>query len=208
MAYGLQIFRNDGSLWISPDVTPLNFMGKVRFSNGVVNTGIPSNKSLMFFVRHDGPHGAGIFIPSNSGGSWIITVTYANYSGDIYLFSNHVKSQHGWGVAVYNSAQEMVWNTDMRPLQVFRLNNPQGINQNAAFTVAAGRPVAVNPGICSTWIAPIDPAAGIFLTGAMAAGAYGDTVYGTRINGRQQGGGVPAWRYKDKFICIDTSLYP
>jgi len=208
MAYGLKIYRPDGSLWISPDVTPLNYMGRIGFGNGTYNTGIPSNKSLMFFARHDAPHGAGLFVPNNSGATWVITVTNAAAGGQLYLFSNHVINQHGYGVAVFNAAGEMVWNTDMRPLQVFRIANPQGVNMNGAFEVPVGVQVAVNPGVCSTWIAPIDPAAGIYLTGAMLAGAYGSTIYGTRINGDQTGGGMPVWRYKDEFIYIDVSKYP
>ncbi|XTZ40280.1 hypothetical protein ACQYRI_10120 [Salmonella enterica] len=208
MGYGLKIYRNDGSLWISPDVTPLNYMGKIAFGNGPYATNVPSNKALMIFVRHNGPDGAGLFIPNNSGSIWTIAVTNANYGGLIYLFSNTVLNEHGYGIAVYGPTGEMTWNTDMLPLQVFRVTNPSPVNQQGSFYVSTGVQVAVNPGVCSTWTAPIDPSAHIFLTGAMAAGAYGDRVYGTRIDGRQVSGGSPAYRYKDQFICIDTSKYP
>lgn len=208
MAYGLQIFRDDGSLWISPDVTPLNYMGKISFANGTVDTGISSSKSLMFFVRHNGPDGAGTFIPNNSGSTWEITITGSNYSGLIYLFSNTVKSQSGYGVAVYNSSGEMTWNTDMLPLQVLKVNNPYGVTQTGSFTVSAGVPVAVNPGICSTWLAVLNPSAGQYIIGAIAAGAYGNTIYGTRIGGEEIVGQRPVYRYKEVFLCIDVSKYP
>lgn len=50
MAYGLQIFRDDGSLWMSPDVTPMNFIKKIRFNagSGELATGIPEGKSIAF----------------------------------------------------------------------------------------------------------------------------------------------------------------
>ncbi len=206
MSYGLQIFRSDGSVWINPDVTPLNYMGKISFTNGTVDTGIPSSKSLMFFVQHSGANGAGTFLPNNTGSTWKIVVEDANYGGQIYLFSNSVKNQTGYGIAVYNSAGEMTWNTDMLPLQVIKIANPYGVNQTSSFTIAAGVSVAVNPGICSTWLATTG--SGSYLVGAMVAGAYGTSIYGTRISGVSATGPIPAYQYKANFLCIDVSLYP
>lgn len=208
MSYGLQFFRSDGSLWISPDVTPLNYIGKISYGGvGSFTTSIPSNKNLMLFVRNSSANAASRITTTISGGVWIINVIQSNSGGEIYLFSNMVTTTSGWGVAVYNTSGEMVWNTDMRPLQIFTVGNPYGVSQNGNYSIETGVQVAVAPGVCSTYIAMLDPGANVYLWGAISAGAYGSAIYGVRTSGIQVNGQQRTWKYKELFLCIDVSLY-
>lgn len=210
MAYGLQIFRDDGSLWMSPDVTPINYIGNLRYGGtGALVTSVPSYKTLMVFIRNDAAAAGTRITLNNSGATWVINIIQTESSGFIYLFSNMVTSTSGWGVAVYNGAGEMVWNTDMLPLQFFTVPNPYGIDQTGSFAIQTGIQLAVAPGICSTWLAPLDPGAGKYLWGEIHAGANGSVIYGVRSNGIEvTGQGVPRWKYKESFLCIDVTRYP
>ncbi|HCD3187927.1 TPA: hypothetical protein NBM92_002225 [Klebsiella oxytoca] len=209
MAYGLQIFRDDGSLWMSPDVTPMNFIKKIRFNagSGELATGIPEGKSIAFFVRHDQEHGRGLFSQIKNGGQWNIKYKDARVAGYLYIFANWVNKTSGYGVAVYNAGAEMVWNTGMLPLQLTYIDNPYGVDQRGDITIGVGFNVAVLPGVCSTWLAPLEPAHHIFLVGSLLAGASGNNIYITRYDGTQVNGTTPAWRYRDKFLCINTDYY-
>lgn len=209
MAYGLQIFREDGSLWMSPDVTPMNFIAKIRFNagGGDLYTGIPDWKSIVFFVRHDREHGLGRFTQVKINGQWVIRYNTARVSGSLYVFANWVNVTSGYGIAVYNAGGEMVWNTDMLPLQVTYIDNPYGVDQRGDITLPVGFNVAVLPGVCSTWLAPLEPAQHIFLVGSMLAGAAFNNIYISRWEGYQVQGTTPAWRYKDRFLCINVDYY-
>lgn len=209
MAFGLQIFRDDGSLWISPDVTPLNYVGKIAFNEtGVITTSIPSGKNLIVFVRNNAASSATRMTTSKSGSVWTINITNTNSTGTLYLFSNMVTSTTGYGVAVYNASKEMVWNTDMLPLQVFTVNNPYGVSQTGNYSIETGTQLAVAPGVCSTYIAMLDPGTNTYLWGNINVGAYGSTIYGVRTTGVQVNGQRQVWKYKENFLCIDISKYP
>lgn len=54
----------------------------------------------------------------------------------------------------------MTWNTDMLPLQIFTVANPYGINQTGSYSIETGVQLAIAPGICSTWLAPVNQGAG------------------------------------------------
>ncbi|UTJ46570.1 hypothetical protein NLZ15_17240 [Atlantibacter subterranea] len=210
MTYGLQIFRDDGSLWMSPDVTPINYIGNLRYSGvGALVTSVPSSKALMVFIRNDAAAAGTRITLNNSGTTWVINIIQTESSGLIYLFSNMVTSTSGWGVAVYNSAGEMTWNTDMLPLQIFTVANPYGINQTGSYSIETGVQLAIAPGICSTWLAPVNQGGGRYLWGEIHVGASGSVIYGVRSNGIEvTDTGVPRWKYKENFVCIDITKYP
>lgn len=209
MAYGLQIFRDDGSLWVSPDVTPLNFIGKIAFGGtGTITTSVPSGKSLMVFIRNDAASAATRITTSNAGAVWTITITQTTSGGLLYLFANMVTSSTGFGVAVYNAAGEMTWNTDMLPMQFFAVNNPYGVSQTGNYSIDTGVQIAVAPGVCSTYIAVLNAPQNIYLWGVISAGANGTSIYGVRSSGVQVSGQRQVWKYKESFLCIDVSKYP
>jgi hypothetical protein len=209
MTYGLQIFRDDGSLWMSPDVTPLNYIGKIAFGGtGTITTSVPSGKNLMVFIRNDVATSATRITTSNAGAVWTITITQTNSGGLLYLFANMVTSTTGFGVAVYNAAGEMTWNTDMLPMQFFNVNNPYGVSQTGNYSIDTGVQIAVAPGVCSTYIAVLNAPQNIYLWGAISAGASGTSIYGVRSTGVQVNGQRQVWKYKEFFLCIDVSKYP
>jgi hypothetical protein len=209
MPYGLEIFREDGSLWISPDVTPLNYIGKMTFTGtGGITTSVPSGRNLLVFIRNNAASAATRITTSNAGSTWVINITQTNSTGTLYLFSNMVTTTSGYGVAVYNASGQMVWNTDMLPLQVFNVSNPYGVSQTGNYTIETGVQLAVAPGVCSTYIAVLNAPQNIYLWGAINAGAYGSQIYGVRTSGVQVEGQRQVWKYKESFLCIDISKYP
>lgn len=210
MSYGLEIYRSDGSLWVSPEVTPLNYMGKIRFGvgNSTVTTNVPITKSMTYFVRHDKEHGLGIFTMVKGSTNYNIKITNARYAGYIYVFANHVLNEHGYGIAVYNQSGQMTWNSEMRPLQIIPVNNPYGVDQRGDITISVDFNAAISPGVVSTWLAPLNPAAGIFLIGSLLAGAAGKKLCISRFDGEQIQGQRPPYRYKPQLLCINTDLYP
>jgi hypothetical protein len=54
MSYGMQILQSDGTLWLSPEVTPMNLIDKgvmAGINGEVFQTRIPSGVPAIFFVR-------------------------------------------------------------------------------------------------------------------------------------------------------------
>lgn len=215
-SYGMKIFKDDGSLFISPDVTPLNYIGKIKYRNTsqtyTIPTIVPSDKSIRYFINTtSGSRGGAIVKAFQSGGFWHLEFSRGYGEGYVYIFSNMVTKSSGYGIATYNSNGEMMWNTDMIPLQMFQTSNPSTITENTELRVPVGVNVAVSPGLCSTYLMVIDPYAGIVIYGGMyCTGVNSDIVISNFWSKQSIEGGVgnPPVRYKENLLYIDTSMYP
>lgn len=208
--YGLKIYRDDGSLFMSPDVTPMNYIGKYRYTaNGTIQLDVPDTASLMPFIRNDNVNGATHITWSTSGGKWRISVNTTG-AGWIYVFANIVTVEHGTGMAVYDADGKMTWNTDCLPLEIMTVPNPwDGTSMTSAvYDVNVGVPVAVMPGICSNYLIILDPARPLYIYGSMVARAYGNTVGAIVWAGEQTSARPPSPRFRKDYLYIDTRLYP
>lgn len=207
MTYGLQITGDDGRLWMSPDFVPLNFQRKIGFSgNGSYDTGIPASSRMMFFVRNGAAFIAADFTLSQSG-NWIINVSAANGGGTFYIFADVATIKSTYGIAVYSAAGKLLWCTDMLPLMLRRINNPQAIT-SSNYTVETGINLAVYPGIVSTYRQVLNPGQNIYIYGYMGCGAFGTSVTVAQMYTEQLSGGTPEpARFKQEFLYIDVSLY-
>jgi hypothetical protein len=207
MSYELQITGDDGRLWISPDFVPLNFQRKIAFSgNGSYDTGVSASNRMMFFVRNSAAFIAADFTLSQSG-TWIINVSSANGGGTFYIFADIATIKSTYGIAVYSAAGKLLWCTDMLPLMLRRINNPQAIT-NTNYTVETGVNLAVYPGIVSTYRQVLNPGQNIYIYGFMGCGAYGTSVTVGQMYTEQLSGGTPEpARFKQEFLYIDVSLY-
>lgn len=207
MSYGLQITGDDGRLWISPDFVPLNFQRKIAFSgNGSYDTGVSASSRMMFFVRNGAAFVTADFTLSQSG-NWIINVSSASGGGTFYIFADIAKIKSTYGIAVYSAAGKLLWCTDMLPLMLRRISNPQAIT-NTNYTVETGINLAVYPGIVSTYRQVLNPGQNIYIYGFMGCGAYGTTVTIGQMYTEQLSGGTPEpARFKREFLYIDVSLY-
>lgn len=212
MSYGLKIYREDGSLFISPDVTPLNYIGKFRFEgNTTLFTGVPASVNIMSFIRNDTSTGAAYVIPVQSGGQWNLSVDTNNSSGYVYVFADVVTVTTGIGLAVYNAYGKMVWNTDCIPLQINYVDNPYngtGSGPNVNYDVDVGVPAAVISGMSSTYLIALNPAESLYIYGTMVARAYGNIVGAYARDGEQVHGIPPTARFKKQYLYIDTNFYP
>ena len=211
MSYGLKIFREDGSRFISPEGTPMNFIGVYRFTgNMTIPTDIPATANVISFIRNDSATGAAYVIPVASNGKWNLNLNCNGVGGHVYVFANVVPIAHGVGMAVYNSNGDMVWNTDCLPLELHFVDNPwngSGNGNGANYDVNVGLPAAVVSGMSSNYLVPLDPAAGIYIYGTLTARAYGNIVGGYSIYSEQINGQAPTPRFKKQYIYIDTRLY-
>lgn len=215
-AYGLKVFRDDGSLFISPDVVPLNYIKKVQYYFNLnpyrISTGIPADRSIKFFIRTTtDEYGGAIVKPVNSGGYWDLEVSRSHGSGYIYLFANMVTKTSGYGVAVYNQSGQMTWNTDMIPLQLYSIRNPSGISDRNQIRIPVGFNVAVSPGLCSTYLIVVPPAAEEIriIGGMICTGVRSEIVINTAW-AYQSSGSIsnPPTRYKENLLYINTDMYP
>ncbi len=210
--YGLKIYREDGSLFISPDVTPMNYVGKYRYTgNGSIQLDIPGTASIMPFLRNDNVNGATHLTWAVSGGKWHINVNTVG-AGWIYVFATIVTVEHGFGLAVYDSNGKMTWNTDCLPLDIMSVPNPWDgtpINSSTVvYDVNVGVPAAVMPGICSNYLIILEPQTPLYIYGSMIARAYGTTVGASTWSGQQINARPPSPRFRANYIYIDTRLYP
>ncbi len=210
--YGLKIYRDDGILFMSPDVTPMNYVGKYRYTdNCIIQLSVPDTANIMPFIRNDDVNGVTHLTWATSGGKWYINVNTSG-AGWVYVFANIVTVEHGIGLAVYDVNGRMIWNTDCLPLAIMTAPNPwdgSPINSSSTvYDVNVGFPAAVMPGICSNYLIVLNPQMPLYLYGSMVARAYDNTV-GARVwNGQQINGRPPLPKFRVNYIYIDTRLYP
>lgn len=211
MSYGIKIFRDDGSLFISPEVTPMNFITRYRFTGPTTfHTDIPATANVISFIRNDNVNGAAYVIPKAVNGKWDLALNGNNNGGYVYVFANIVPITSGVGLAVYNAAGEMTWNTDCLPLELNFVNNPwngSGSGAGANYDVNVGLPAAVVSGMSSTFLIPLDPGTTLYIYGTLTARAYGNIVGGREIYSEQIDGQPPTPLFKKQYIYIDTRLY-
>lgn len=208
MAYGMEIRQNNGNLWISPDFTPLNFVGVITYpvGQGVLATGYSISTSLMIFAKADSQVATSIS-QEESGGNWIIKYSSSG-SGRIYLFANTVNRNNEYGIAMYNNAGVEVWNTSMLPLQVNIINNPGPTSSDPFYSINTKFPTAVSPGVVFAYVALFPGAAGQYLVGLMRCIGCGNSIYIARAESEV----VSSFPYfpstfKNQFYLIDTSIY-
>lgn len=211
MSYGLKIYRDDGSLFISPDVAPMNYIGKFRYTgNSTIQTNVPTWANIISFIRNDTNTGAAYVVPRDVGGVWHLDVNTNATDGYIYVFANIVTVTTGVGMAVYNASGVMVWNTDCLPLQVLSVDNPfgGGSGQGANYDVDVGVPAAVISGMSSTFLTVLSGAEQLYIYGTMVARAYGNIIGAYARDGVQIQGAAPTARFKQRYLYIDTRFYP
>lgn len=166
MSYGLVIKNNISETFISPNVTPLNFIKKIdiwipkcelRRKYLYLNTGIPENYIVLPFIRVVGEteNAPGMISKIRSeNGMKIIEITHCHHSGfslEIYLFANFVPKLTNYGLEIFNDNNEIVYNNTCKPLDMQFCKKPdfnlfgktKGIKERESVMVNLGFPVAV-----------------------------------------------------------------
>ncbi|EEX9035867.1 hypothetical protein KUS95_003122 [Escherichia coli] len=138
-----------------------------------------------------------------SGGFWRLRVLQTsdnNCTITVYAFSNMVRSTPKWGLSFYNESGEMVYNSDMLPLDATLVTPSISMDWSQTFS----HPVAVMPqfvGAVTKYISSYYQPAYALMTGAC-----GQKVY----NGYWFSSGL-SWsisrRYCPAILVINTSKY-
>ncbi|EEZ7590696.1 TPA: hypothetical protein J1Z86_003627 [Escherichia coli] len=203
--YGCQILKDDGTLWLSPDFTPANLIHKGTFTaskDNVFTTSIPESKACFFFVNFSSEARI-IFVHEKSGGFWrlrVLQTSDASVTVTVYAFSNMVRSTPKWGLGFYNASGEMVYNSDMLPLDAQLVTPGISMDWSQSFSY----PVAVMPtftGAVTKYVSSYYQPAYALFTGACAQKVY---------NGYWFSSGL-SWsitrRYCPSVLVINTSKY-
>ncbi|HBQ4880513.1 TPA: hypothetical protein L7414_003487, partial [Escherichia coli] len=121
--YGCAITQPDGSLWMSPEFTPMSLIDKGAIPakvGGFLQTRIPVNKSCLFFFKAEKKAGI-MFTYSEVNGYYAITIKELSGSPGIitgYAFADMILPHSGYGIAMYNEYGEMVYHGEMMLLGV------------------------------------------------------------------------------------------
>jgi hypothetical protein len=168
MSYGLIVKNNDNKTFISPNITPMNFVKRTdilfkKFKRGEfsLDTDIPDNYVVLPFVRvintnNSTPNYAAIRVTglTSKNGMRVITFRQDNVNSDVtvevYLFSNYVPKLTKYGLEIYNEKQEMVYNNACLPLEIYFLKKPDthlfgkdyGDKKTDSVMIDLGHPVA------------------------------------------------------------------
>ncbi|EKN3986534.1 TPA: hypothetical protein ACVBYD_000802 [Yersinia enterocolitica] len=205
MSYGMQILRDDGYLWLSPDITPLNLIQKIRITtNNTYQTNVPSNKTCLGFYRTDSNTTFEIKY-SNSGANWSFTAAKGMGSGWVYIFSNIALVSSGYGIKLFNELGELTYSTDSIPLMI---NKYPVVNIGDATSITdIGKQVAVMPGLVATRLTALNPALGIYLFGYNWSLAFGTSIGHQNTFSEQIEGQRPTFKFKQYIYYIDCSIY-
>lgn len=206
MMYGMQIRQNNGKLWMSPSFTPLNFSGVLTYPSGkgTLITEYDSSMALMIFVKANVQVGTSIS-QEILNGKWVIKYASPGY-GKIYLFTNVVNESSQYGIAMYDSNGNEVWNTSVIPLQVSVIQNPVSLSSRPYYSIPIGYSTAVCPGVVSSYSAYLG--SGSYLVGVMRCIGYENTIYISRCESEIIDNMTYAPTiYKSHFYTIDTTIY-
>ena len=168
MSYGLIIKNSEDKAFISPNITPMNFIKRVDLTidGGTVrtarfNTGIPCNYVILPFIRvininSRDPYWAPIRMLelTSENGMHVITLQKKEQRSisnvEVYLFSNFVPKLTKYGLEIYNENQEMVYNNACLPLEFSFMKKPDvnlfgeeyGYKKRDSIMIDLGFPVA------------------------------------------------------------------
>lgn len=203
--YGMQITRPDGSLWLSPDFTPINLITKGNLNpavGSVFSTPIPFHKTCFFFVRM-GNRSFNAFDQFNNGGYHALKLTHTFDNPGyimVYAFSDMVTPPGEYNIAFYNASGEMTYHGGMKPLEV-----QQVPISGVTFDVELGYLAATTPIQTAAFTVP-NPSLGGNNIYVAHAGASGSRIYSTS---RQValGPGHVGINFSNSILAINASKY-
>lgn len=133
MSYGLTIKNNEGKTFISPNLTPMNFIKKMNIwiprnnrspAKKYLDTGITDNYTVLPFIRAVGGYDwAPVMLSSifSKNGIIIIEITHdgwVEYNLEVYLFANLVPKLTNYGLEIYDENHYVIYNNECRPLEM------------------------------------------------------------------------------------------
>ncbi|UBX30823.1 hypothetical protein [Arsenophonus apicola] len=218
--YGGKIISEKGTVWISPDVTPLNLVKRVDLTittgtfGQIIKTEIPNNRPIVFFTRVFSDKIGVAAVPLNSNGQWSLEIRAArNAKGTtesvkirFYIFSNFVPKDvsSDWGIQYFNAKGELTWTGDMIPLEVYSGVAPNDSN----YKVDVGFTCAVAPYFSASYTAgfiPSKPPVYIWITNAWKA--YGNVISSYIVDNINSSSSGYDQFYSNNYYYIKASNY-
>ncbi|AHF77885.1 Phage-like protein [Sodalis praecaptivus] len=213
--YGMEIWRQDGSFFASPQYTPMVLVKVIDLTvtaqtGGITQsyaTGIPSSQRAILFIKATSDNKVGALTSLEINNSeWVANVILDNstpsgtYGFRLYVFGNYVPNPSGWGIAFYDASGKCIYTGTSLPLQIKRVDNINGLS---GFSAAAysGFSYAVNQPT-----SPGDPNIGvtIFYNWMGASDGIAPVVYFVA----QYNGGAPDLPVSmTKSLYIETQFY-
>lgn len=202
--YGMQLVKPDGSIWLSPDFTPVNLISRGDmgvYSGSVFTTPIPFDRVCFFFVRMGG-RAYSAFTHINNGGYHALRLDKTDNPGwiKVYAFSDMVTPPGDYGIAFYNSAGDMVYHGKMLPLEAHQIP----IN-GLSFDVNLGYTCAVSPQQTAINSVPT-PQIGGHAIYESQSGASGTSIYSIAKQVAHTPGPLGVY-YSPSILVIDAAKY-
>jgi len=217
--FGGKIIAPDGTVWLAPDVTPMNLVTRVDINFNTltaagnwVSTGVPGTLPIMYFSRClNADVGVGV-VAENVNGQWRLSVRAArNYNGTnqnvtfrFYIFSNFVPdNQTTHGIKFFDAAGRLTWTCDMIPLQMFKTSIDSSIPRVDVGFLVATIPQFVKHS--TEFYSPGTPPVYIFFDWAFKA--YGSVVEMSPVQDYTASSDVgTSFEFRDCFY-INASIY-
>lgn len=171
MSYGLTIKNDEGKTFISPNVTPMNFIKKMNIwipkRNGYpirkyLDTGIADNYIVLPFIRAITPKDIAPAMVSrmlSKNGVKVIEILhekYIEYTLEVYLFANFVPKLTNYGLEIYNDSHQIIYNNTCNPLEINFIKKPNprlfgeetGYKERSSIMIDIGHPIAA---LCTSY---------------------------------------------------------
>lgn len=206
MPYGLQILKSDGTVWISPDFTPLNLIAKATInavSGATYQSPLPVGNEVLFFVKQS-TEGVVKFNEINLNGFKSLQINASGISGSvtIYCFADMAVRKSDYGIFLFNAQGKLVYSSDMKPLEIKKV----AISVSGEPRINIGKPVAVMPAWSGRTSAPNSELGGFNIFDYFT-GAFGNYITNLRIQVAGGGSGSAGFSYQTEAYYIETSIY-
>lgn len=197
--------NNDGSVWMSPDFTPLNLISKWQISGvagAVFQSQIPAGNNFMFFVKFssDGLATFSHIIQNGYHALRVDRVPVATGNITVYAFGDLCTNIPKYGIFMFNASGAMVYHAGMIPLELSQV----GISISVP-TVNVGYQCAVSPSFSGVTSSP-DPQLGGYIIRTHYTGAFGQTITNRNYD-FSRGSGPVVVAYQTTALFINTEKY-
>lgn len=145
MAYGLIIRKDNGAVWIAPDVKVMNLIHRYQGwwqSGHAIGTNIPTGTPVMAFARFlDGSDQNSMFMQKFDNGGTVgyrfVGNTGSGRNMVIYIFAAMVNQSWGYGMRIFDAQGRETWNANMLPLEIHMMDISENTTHDMGTAVAA-----------------------------------------------------------------------
>lgn len=217
--FGGKIIAPDGTVWLAPDVTPMNLVTRIDINFNTLSaagnwvpTGVPATLPIMYFSRClNADVGVGV-VPETVDGQWRLSVraarnnngTNQNVTFRFYIFSIFVPdNQTTHGIKFFDGSGHLTWTCDMIPLQMFKTTIDSSYQEKDVGFLVATMPQFVKHS--TEYYSPGNPPVYLFFDWAFKAYGSKITLWPVQDYQASSDVGTP-FEFRDCFY-INASIY-